>query len=91
MASNNATPLQAVETALQALHASNFTPGATPELPPMMSDTCVPWPWKSIGSGSGARGPLGHTSPTKSNPPITLAVGKSPSVVVFFTSFVSAP
>ena len=61
---------------------------------------------QSIGSGSGRRQvrglPLasrpqsaafgvGHTSPTKSNLPTTLAVGNSPSVVVFLASDVVVP
>ena len=46
---------------------------------------------QSIGSGSGARGPLGQTSPTKSYPPTTFAVGKSPSVVVLRESAVLVP
>ena len=57
------------------------TPGAMPRWvpsvlrPPMMSDTWVPWPSRSIGLGSGASGPSAcspvHLSPTKSNPPFT--------------------
>ena len=44
-----------------------------------------------IGSGSGASAPVGQVSPTKSNPPITLAVGNSPSVVVVRESEVLVP
>ena len=81
-----ATPEQAVLTEEQILTARSFARGATPSVPAMMSATCDPWvPSQTslivgpqgMGSGSGASGPLGHASPTKSYPPMTFAVGNS--------------
>src|SRR5580704_5484600 len=83
--SNIATPLQDVETELQTFTAYNCAPGAVPKCtlsklcPPAASAVSVPCPFKSIGLGSGASGPLGHTSPVKSNPPITFVVGNNPA------------
>ena len=81
-----ATPEQDVLTEEQILTARSLAAGATPSLPAMMSATCVPWvPSQTslivgpqgMGSGSGASGPLGQASPTKSQPPMTLPVGYS--------------
>ena len=52
-ASSRPTPEQDGEIAEQTLSAYSLTFGATPLVPPMMSATWVPCPWKSIGSGSG--------------------------------------
>src|SRR5215471_6516137 len=103
---NNARPLQLVDTELQTFTAYRLASGATPlcdapSLPAMISATCVPCPPlqgaaiaagpQSIGSGSGAKGPLGHISPTKSNPPTTLSVGNKPSVDLFLGSATPVP
>ena len=75
----------------QTLIASSFAAGATPVLPAMMSATWVPCdPSQAslmapgphgIGSGSldsgGLPAPPTHSSPTKSQPPTTFAVGYS--------------
>ena len=66
MPRSSASPLQEVATALQTLTAIRLAPGATPPSPAMMSATCVPWPWSSIGSGSSERAAFGHAPPTKS-------------------------
>src|SRR3989442_4040118 len=97
-----ATPLQAVETELHTLTAYSLAPGATPCAPAMMLDVWVPCPPahgagmaagpQSIGSGSGWRTlGFGQCSPTKSKPPITLEVGKSPSSVVVLASLTLLP
>src|SRR5271157_4223725 len=80
--SSMAMPLHDDATELQTFTAYNCVPGAIPTcspsllLPPRMSDVWLPCPLISIGFASGAIGPLGHTSPTKSYPPTTFAVGK---------------
>ena len=44
--------------------------------PAAMSATLVPWPWQSMGLGSGSStgDAVGQRSPTKSKPPTTLLV-----------------
>ena len=86
IASRMPTPEHAVETEEQTFNAYRSTPGAMPLWvpsalrPPMMSETCVPWPSASIGFGSGCSGVFGPLSPMKSVPPLTLGASGPNSV-----------
>src|SRR6266508_2556094 len=101
MPCNSAAPLHAVDTELQTLDTYRVASVATPLLPAMIEETWVPCPPahgagiaagpQSIGSGSGATEPIGHASPTKSNPPATFAVGNKPSLVALRGSVTEAP